>query len=389
MIVFEAVFWLGLATIVFAYAGYPLLIALLARARRLPRRGGELPSPAPTVDVLLVVHNAADLLAAKLANLAALEYPRDRLRINVACDGCDDRSEAIARGFDQVQTRVFAFAQRRGKSACIGEVLPALDAEVVLFVDVRQRLETQAARWLVAALSDPAVGAASGELVLEADNGYGRGIDAYWRYEKLLRKLESASGSLIGVTGALYAARRELLPAVPGGIVLDDMWIPLRIAAGGHRVVFVPEARAYDRAPSDPESEERRKRRTLAGNFQLLHLWPQLALPGAHPLSLRLWGHKWLRLLAPWLLLALLASSLVLALSGSAWYALALGLQLCAYAVAVAGRIWPASANRFLPIRIGSAFLGLNSSALLAFFDYLSDPHTHLWQTTRMDDSPT
>jgi len=380
-------FWLCIALVGFAYVGYPLLMAMLARTRRVPENREALPLEAPSVDVLLVVHNGADLLAAKLANLASLDYPAGRLRISVACDGCEDRSEEIAREFTGADVRVFAFPERRGKSACIGEVLPLLEADIVLFVDVRQRVEAQAAKRLVAALSDPAIGAASGELILETDGGYGRGIDAYWRYEKLIRRLESASGSLIGVTGALYAAKRTAIPQVPPGIVLDDMWIPLSIAAGGKRVVFEPEARAYDHAPTDPYLEERRKRRTLAGNYQLLHLWPQLAIPGAHPLCLRLWGHKWLRLLVPWLLLVVLFSSIVLTLAGSKFYALLLLLQGAAYGLAMAGRTWPGLAARFFPVRIGTAFVGLNSSALLALFDYLHDPQAHLWRTTRLGDS--
>ena len=380
----KLVFWLALALLAFTYAGYPLLMALLAKVRPKPQNPGVMPADTPRVDVLLVVHNAEEQLPSKLANLAALDYPAGQLRINVVCDGCDDRSEAIAREHNGADVRVFAHSERRGKSACIGSTLPLLDADIVLFVDVRQRIEVQSAKFLVAALSDPAVGAASGELILEASNGYGRGIDAYWRYEKLIRRLESASGSLIGVTGALYAARREALPAVPAGIVLDDMWIPLAIAARGYRVVFVPQARAYDQAPADPAVEERRKRRTLAGNYQLLHRWPRLALPGGHPLSLRLWGHKWLRLLAPWLLLAILFDNIFLATTGSPFYGLLLVLQLGAYGLAVLGRYWPAMAARFWPARLGTAFLGLNCSALLALFDYLRNPQAHLWQTTRM-----
>lgn len=383
----KLVFWLALALLAFTYAGYPLLMALLARIRPKLPSPDAMPADTPRVDVLLAVHNAEDQLAAKLANLAALDYPPGHLRINVVCDGCDDRSEVMAREYKGADVRVFAHAERRGKSACIGSTLPLLDADVVLFVDVRQRIEAQSARLLVAALSDPAVGAASGELILEASNGYGHGIDAYWRYEKMIRRLESASGSLIGVTGALYAARREALPEVPAGIVLDDMWIPLGIAARGYRVVFVPQARAHDQAPADPAIEERRKRRTLAGNYQLLHRWPALAMPGGHPLSLRLWGHKWLRLLAPWLLLVILSSNLFLAAGDSVFYGLLLVLQLGAYGLAILGRSWPAMAARFWPARLGSAFLGLNWSALLALFDYLRNPQAHLWQITRMPGS--
>ncbi len=376
-----AVFWLAACVVAFTYAGYPLLMALRARLGPRPVAGAP---QTPTIDVLLVAHDAADLVAAKLRNLLALDYPPERLRVTLACDGCSDATEAIARAVDSPRLRVLAFGSRRGKSACIADALPQLDADLVLFTDVRQRIDPGAARLLAAAFADPAVGAASGELVLDADNGYGRGIDAYWRYEKLLRRLETASGSIVGATGALYAARRALLSPPPPGIVLDDMWIPLAVAARGSRIVFVPDALAHDRGASDSASEETRKRRTLAGNYQLLHRWPGLALPGAHPLALRLWGHKWLRLAAPWCLLALLASNAWLARGGDAFYLAALCLQVAAYLLALCARMRPALAGAWLPARLCGAFLSLNLSALLALLDYLRNPHAHLWRTTRL-----
>ena len=375
------VFWLAACVVAFTYAGYPLLMAVRAALGARPVASDP---QLPTIDVLLVAHGAAGQVAAKLRNLLALDYPPDRLRVTLACDGCND-TEAAARAVDSPRLRVLAFHPRRGKSACIADALPRLDAELVLFTDVRQRIDPGAARLLAAAFADPGVGAASGELVLEADNGYGRGIDAYWRYEKLLRRLETASGSIIGATGALYAARRALVSPPPPGIVLDDMWIPLAIAARGHRIVFVPDALAYDRGAVDSASEEARKRRTLAGNYQLLHRWPALALPGAHPLALRLWGHKWLRLLAPWCLLALLASNAWLVAAGaSELYLAALVLQLAAYALALCARMRPALAAAWLPARLCGAFLSLNFSALLALLDYLRNPDAHLWRTTQL-----
>lgn len=374
------VFWFALGLLGFTYLGYPLSMALLSRLRPRPVHAS---AQTPRMDVLLVVHNAADALEAKLANLSALNYPAGQLRINIVCDGCDDGTETIARRHVSEGIRLFAFAERRGKSACIGRVLPSLDAGLVLFTDVRQRLDAESARRLAAALADPTIGAASGELMLEDAAGYGEGIDAYWRYEKMIRRFESASGSLVGVTGALYAARREALPEVPEGLVLDDMWIPLGIAARGYRVVFVAQALAYDRAAVDAPSEERRKRRTLAGNYQLLHRWPRLALPGGHPLVWRLWGHKWLRLLAPWLLAGALLANIGLAI-GHPLYALLLLMQATGYGLALLGRLRPATLA-IAPVRMACAFLSLNLSAVMALFDYLRNRNAHLWQTTRLE----
>jgi len=370
-------FWSCIVIVCFTYFGYPACMALLARLRPRPLQAAAW---TPTIDVLLVVHDAAAEIARKLDNLLALDYPSELLRINVVCDGCHDGTEDIASARASPRLRVFADAGHRGKSACIGSTLPRLDGDVVLFTDVRQRLDRHAARALADALADRRVGVASGELVLESDGGFGQGVNAYWRFEKLIRRLESASGSLVGVTGAIYAARRDQLPEVPPGLILDDMWIPLAVAARGLRVVFVPQALAFDRAATDPATEARRKRRTLAGNFQLLHRWPALGVPGAHPLAWRLWGHKWLRLLVPWLLALALALNALLAME-SRLYAALLVLQLLAYALAVAGWSWPRLMS-LLPIRIASTFLSLNLSAAAALVMYVRERNLHLWTVT-------
>lgn len=377
------VFWACLLLIGFAYLGYPALMALWAWLRPRPVRTAE---STPGIDLLMVVHNGAPWVLEKQANLLALTYPADSLRINIVCDGCSDGTESLLRGASDPRVRVFAFSERRGKSACIGSVLPSLDRELVIFTDVRQRLDPAAARELAAVFTDPTVGAASGELVLLDAKGFGKGIDAYWRYEKLIRRMESASGSLVGATGALYAARRIALPNVPPGLVLDDMWIPLRVAINGLRVVFVPTALAFDQAAADAQSEQNRKRRTLAGNFQLLHRWPQLAIPGAHPLVWRLWGHKWLRLIAPWLLMLTLLSNAVLALSSS-FYSLLLAMQLGGYALVALGHMLP-STMAIAPIRLASAFFSLNLSAARGLIDYLRNRDAHLWQVTSLNRVP-
>jgi cellulose synthase/poly-beta-1,6-N-acetylglucosamine synthase-like glycosyltransferase len=369
------VLWISLGLLAFTCVGYPLLMGALAWWRPRPLAGA---AQTPRVDVVLVAQDVS-MIAAKLANLGALDYPAHRLRMNLVLDGCAAATADAVRRLLPDDARLFAFPVRRGKSACIGSVLPSLDADVVLFTDVRQRLDAGAVRALTAALGDPTVGAASGELLLEAAEGYGRGIDAYWRYEKMIRRLESASGSVVGVTGALYAARREALRDVPPGLLLDDMWIPLSIAALGYRIVFVPGALARDDAAANPRAEEQRKRRTLAGNFQLLHRWPGLAIPGWHPLTWRLWGHKWLRLLAPWLLLAAFVANAIVARNGG-FLALLFGLQVLAYALAGLGRLLPATLA-LPPVHVCTAFASLNLSAALALRDFLRNPDAHTWQS--------
>lgn len=369
----------SLALIAFCYAGYPLLMAWQARRRPLPVRARDWQ---PRVDVIVVVYNGADDIVRKIDNLLALDYPADRLHVRIGSDGSSDasvsRAEAhVAERGLQARVSITAFSQRRGKSACLGDLVAQSDADVLLFTDVRQRLDANVVKALVAPLADNSVGAVSGELMFESAAGFGGSVDAYWRYEKFIRRNESASGSVVGVTGAIWAARRSAVPAIPAGLILDDVWLPLAIARGGLRVLFCGDAIAWDRPSTDPAQEEKRKRRTLAGNYQLIAREPALLWPGAHPLGWRLWGHKWLRLASPWLFVVALLGNLALAGRGG-FFALLLALQLAVWAVAAIGIAQPRW-QRLLPVRIGALFARMNLYAALALFDWLRDRDAHLW----------
>ena len=227
----------SLLLLAFTYAGYPLLIALRARVAPRPLTVSEWE---PRVTVLLVVHETVageihDQLVAKLDNLFALDYPADKLTVRVACDGpLDTTGLAIHRVAGRLA--LHHLGKRRGKSACLDILLSYCEDEVVMFCDLRQRIETGALRALLRKLADPRVGAVSGELMFERDEGKGTGADAYWRYEKWIRSNEAASSSAVGVTGAIYAARRILLPRIAEGLILDDLWIPMQIARRGARI---------------------------------------------------------------------------------------------------------------------------------------------------------
>ncbi len=369
------VFWTAAALLGFTYVGYPLLVLAQARLRPRPIHRGD---AQPTVTAIMTVYDGAGSLARKLDNLLAQEYPPERLDIVVACDGCSDGSAAIARGYADRRVTLLEFAQRRGKAACLDDAAAVATGELLLMVDVRQRLEPDALSRLVACLADPAVGVAAGELRFEdPDTGFAASVDAYWKYEKAIRLAESASGSAIGVSGALYAIRRALFPAVPAGTVLDDVLVPMDVVRRGHRVVLEEGAVAWDRASTNSGDERRRKLRTLAGNFQLVALAPWLLLPFANPAWLRFTSHKLLRLLSPWLLLALAASSVLLV--GRHWFFALTAAGLGGLVgLVLAGRLWGGVARLF-PVRIATAFVHMNLYAAQALFAWLGRRRLHLW----------
>lgn len=375
ILIASCVFWVSVALLLHVFVGYPVSVWL--GARWFPRRVHKVDAT-PTVTVVVAAHAGAAHIQARLANLQALDYPAERIDCIVVCDGCTDDTAALCRQFGDPRVRVLEFAERRGKAACLNDAVAVASGEVLLMLDVRQRLAPSALRELVANLGDASVGAVSGELLFEdADTGFAQGVDAYWRYEKLIRHAESRSGSTVGVTGALYAMRRELFSPLPVGTVLDDVLVPMRVAAAGQRVVFEPRAQAWDRPSQAPAQERRRKVRTLAGNYQLLQLAPWLLSPWRNPLWYRFVSHKVLRLLAPWLMLSLTLAAAVLAPYAGV-YAVALLAVLAALALVSLGHVLPAAAA-LLPVRLATAFYYLNLFAAQALVAFAHNRRLHLW----------
>ncbi|HTM27757.1 MAG TPA: glycosyltransferase family 2 protein [Rhodanobacter sp.] len=357
------------------FMGYPLCMWLLARCR--PRAVSRR-AVTPTVSVIMAVHDGARHLEAKLRNLQKLDYPAENIEIVIACDGCRDATVALARQSCNPRVRVLEFDERRGKAACLNDAVAAAQGDVLLMTDVRQKLSPTALRELVANLADIDVGAVGGELQMEnVHTGFAQGVDAYWRYEKLIRHAESRSGSTIGVSGALYVMRRALFAPLPPGTVLDDVLIPMQVAAAGCRVVFEPRAQAWDQPSQHPSEERRRKIRTLAGNYQLVQLAPWLLWPWSNPLWFRFVSHKLLRLLAPWLWLLLTLSVATLA-TRHAFYVLVLLALFAGAALVLVGLLLP-MAGRWPPVRLAVAFYYLNLFAAQALIAFTRNRGLHLW----------
>lgn len=374
----ELVFIISLALLLYTYVGYPLLIALWARIRPRPVRQG---STQPSVAVIVVAYNEEARIQAKIETCLAQDYPAEKLRIVVATDGATDRTGSIVETFADRRVTLLSFLSRRGKAACLNDSAAACDEEILVFTDARQALNPGAVSALIENFCDPEVGAVSGELVFLRDemSEFAQGVDAYWRYEKFIRRQEAKVHSAPGVTGALYAIRRCCFHAIPAQTILDDVVIPMQAIRGGYRVVFDSRAHALDRASQSPVQEKVRKVRTLAGNYQLLALMPWVVLPFANPIFVQFVSHKVLRLLAPFAMLTLLLASAVLALDSRA-FALFLACQLLGYAAPWIARAAPIL-GRSRIVKVASAFVLLNWYAVLGLYQFLANRQGHLWQT--------
>lgn len=359
------VFWISIALILYTYAGYALWLWLRGTIRPLAVQRAPM---LPTISIVIVVRNEEENLERKLANVFALEYPADLLELVVVSDGSTDGTERLltAAARDE-RVRVIILPQSRGKACGLNDAIARARGEIIVFTDARQQIEANALRMLMENFSDKSVGCASGELMLgDAESGQETGL--YWRIEKNLRKLESASGSVVGATGAFYAARRELLDPLPAGTILDDVLGAMNVARRGFRVILEERARAWDTPNLGGRREFARKVRTLTGNYQLVQLAPWL-LTRANPLRFEFVSHKLLRLIVPFALaLALVAAALI----NRPFYRLAFWLQAAFYGT---------SALASLDFRLGplrrvaeaaSTLIVLNAAAVVAFKNFVT-----------------
>jgi len=371
----RVIFWTAVACAVYTYLGYPALLAAIARLRPRPIRRRPI---RPSVSILIVAHNEAAWIGRKIESCLALDYPDGRLEIVVASDGSTDATPAIVRTYEPRGVRLVAFELRRGKPSVLNAVIPKLCGEIVLLADARQTFDRDALTALVANFADPEVGAASGELVVRstAELPVADGVGFYWRYEKVIRRLESRYDSTVGTTGAVYALRRPLFEPIPNDTLLDDVLIPMRLARRGYRVVFEPQARAWDEAAATAQQEFARKVRTIAGNFQLFvnHRW--LLSPWRNRLWVQTLSHKALRLLAPAFLVAILAANV--ALYGMPFYRATLTVQGLFYLAAALGHVTGGRrTSRWLTVPY--AFCFLNVITVVSFYRFITARQAVTW----------
>ncbi len=315
------VFELGLFSflaIAAIWGGYPLAVRVLGALRRAP---GEPPSGDwRSVTVIIASSDDADAIRARVENVFATTYPADRLRVVVALDSA--RARASARELEGMDPRVLVLAGDApgGKAASLNAAVRAASGDLLVFADTAQRFETDAIPQLVAQFAEPRFGAVSGMLDLPGAEGRRNAVEQYWRYERWLRRWEARLHSSVGVTGAIYAMRRALWQPLPAGLILDDLYVPMRLVLQGWRIGFTEKARARDVRRFAAGQEYHRKVRTLTGVIQIC-AW----LPGTlDPLRNRIWlqfvFHKLLRLLTPyfaalfavsgvWVVLSTVASS--------------------------------------------------------------------------------
>jgi cellulose synthase/poly-beta-1,6-N-acetylglucosamine synthase-like glycosyltransferase len=357
--------------------GYPILLANSRRTAPPIRKDLGF---RPTVSILMAVHNGEEFIKRKLESLLALDYPADLCEILVISDGSTDGTDAIAESFAHRGVELVR-VPHGGKASALNAGLAQATRDIIFFTDVRQSLDPKALSHLVANFADPSVGAVTGELRLLNPAGVGEQADMelYWRLELWARDRHSRIDSIFSTTGCIYALRRTLAEPLPADTIADDGTFSLRAFFRGYRVIFDPAAIAFD-YPAAPGGEFRRRLRTLAGLWQLFVGLPQL-FTNANRMRFHFLSYKFGRLVLPWAILLILASTI--ALPDSSWRSFLLLDECMLLLLAAIDRFIP---HRFPLKRITSparTFLAMNAAALLAVLVFFV-PRETLWRPTRM-----
>lgn len=289
------------AVLAYTWIVYPLAIRLLARDRS--------PAPGPAGDggrisVILATRDATEAITRRVANLRETAY-RGPLEVVVACDATRPGDLPALSG-----AVVVAGDGPGGKAGALNAGVRAATGDVLVFADAGQAFERETIPRLITALQrDPRLGAVSGALSIGKASRW-NAASLYWRYERWLRRHEARVHSAVGVTGAVYAMPRALWAPLPPGLILDDLYTPMRLAVAGHRIGLEPTALAHDDRAFGQGGEYLRKTRTLTGVLQLCAWLPSVLRPGTNPIWLQFISHKLLRLLTPWALVGLLVGAI-------------------------------------------------------------------------------
>jgi cellulose synthase/poly-beta-1,6-N-acetylglucosamine synthase-like glycosyltransferase len=389
MTAITVLFWLCAALIVYTHAGYPLALRALLALRRHPvetwpgiaegERGRDSDGAQssglqpvtpeavdsqgadslPAVTLIVPAYDEEEVIAGKVADALALDYPRERLRIVVASDGSTDATAGRARaaGADLVLE-----LPPGGKVAALNAAAEQADSELLAFSDANSAWAPDALRRLVEPFADPAIGYVCGQ-VRFVDEGGGNLEGAYWRYEMALRKMESALGGITAGNGAIYAVRRDAyLPLAPSGS--HDLSFPFELAKRGLRSLYAPAARAEEKMVPTLEGEFARKRRMMVGLWDIVVGEGMIRPRGYPPLfAFELASHRLLRYLSPALHLVVFAANIALLAQGPI-YIVTFVAQLALLAAALLARRFPLA-----PLRVARYYVMTTASIAAGLWD--------------------
>jgi len=373
-----AAFWVSASLMIYIYVGYPLLARVAARFSARDVAKGKIH---PTVTVVVTVYNEAKGIAAKLENLLALEYPRELLQVLVASDASSDQTDDIVRSYATRGVSLLRVEGRVGKTACQNAAVVAASGEIIVFTDATTQIDRTSINEMVGCFADPSVGCVAGRLIyVDAhESATGSGGTAYWEYELSLRQAESRIGSLVGVSGCLYAVRKSAYRPISPDLI-SDFVIATVMRRQGLRTVLEIRGICREETLTKARQELSMRVRVAIRSITALVRERDVLNPLRHgAFAWQLWSHKVLRYASPLIWAGLLVASF--ALSANLFYRLALAAQLLLIAAGVIG--WLTHARGAMVLVKPYYFLLTNVASLMALARYLRGERVVIWKTVR------
>ena len=346
MLLLKVLFWVCLLLVFYTYLGYGMLLYLIILIKRLVK-GKNSPTPLPADDqlpsmtLMICAYNEQDIVAEKMENTRALDYPKDKFRVMWVTDGSNDRTNELLAAYPEVDV-VFS-PERRGKTAALKHGLREVKTQYVAFTDANTMINPGAMREIAHQFMDKTVGCVSGEkrvAARQAGEMAAEGEGLYWRYESTLKKWDSELYSAMGAAGELYAIDPKLCHDVPDNALLDDFMMSMLIVDEGHRIAYTPDAYALEYGSANIHEESKRKRRIAAGGLQSIWWLRKMLNPFRQPLvAFQYISHRVLRwsLTPIAMVILLLVNAALVALGAGIFYTVMLALQVLFYLAGLAG----------------------------------------------------
>ncbi|MCP4632287.1 MAG: glycosyltransferase family 2 protein [candidate division Zixibacteria bacterium] len=377
---YEVVYWICFILLLFTFLGYPLLMLILGGQKKRVEYAG---SYQPRVSLLICAYNEEDVIAEKIENALAIDYPSDKLEIVVVSDGSTDRTNDIVKEIVDPRLNFISYPERGGKAKALNTGMEHIIGEVVIFTDANVMFEPEALYKLVNVFKDNSIGCAVGNVQLKSADGSIAGEGLYSKYEKAVHTAEGNFSSMITVDGAMYALRREYVKPIPPDSLTDDWYLATGVLEDDLRIVYVDDAIGYENAAETVSGEFTRKVRMIAGGYQTAFRRSKLFFnPSAHPLTFFMFiSHKFLRWLALFFMAGLYLSNLYL-LGELSWYMMTFILQVVFYVLALLG--WLSGDKLKSPLfHIPYYFTAVNWAAVLGLIKYISGEQKVTWDRGR------
>ena len=387
-------FWILLALLVYAYAGYAVILFGIVKLKRLIQKKKKLSPPEnyePTVCLFVTAYNEKDFVRQKVENSMSLDYPKNKIQFLWVTDGSDDGTPDLLKAWPEVE--VHHLAERRGKMHAMNRGVKFVNSEIIIFSDTNTILGNRSIREIVTCFADEKVGCVAGEkriIEKQSDAAAGAGEGIYWKYESWVKKLDAELNSAVGAVGELFAIRTELFQEVEPDTLLDDFIISLRIAAKGYRIAYSPEAYAEEAASLNLAEEKKRKIRIAAGGVQTVIRLKNLLNPFKYGvLSWQYFSHKVLRwTLAPLSLFLILMINILIVWQTQSWlqpsfYTLSLYLQLFLYSLALVGWYFENKNLHFKALFVPYYFVFVNFNAIRGMIRYFKGQQSVTWEKSK------